>query len=202
MKFLYFLALIGLGVAGWSSYRQGQLASLHPLLDPATHAATAGDTVEEDAPKIADTGTGEPAPREAAVASSAAPAESDATSRLEERRQQREMEAEEKRIAREEEVARRAAREQTLLQQRSAIQVEIDALTRRHGELSVQLKEAETNRANQERAWTAQTIKIDQNQKEQLREASRKFIDGIKAERDEVSQQLKDKRRELYSLKS
>lgn len=205
MKFLYVLVVICLAAAGYFAYEEGKLASLHPLLDPASRESTEGEVADV-------TPDSEPEESEVLKPEKAAPPKSDEKKSA--AKEEAEKKAELARIKEEEKAAAAEAREQEKQaaaeakakalaeyeQKRAAIDSQMKALVAKRDELNASITQAHQNRSKQELAWRQERIKTPEVEKEKLRQASQNYIDQMEAEVDVLFDQIRAKGAELRAI--
>lgn len=165
MKYLYLLTAIALGVSGYFAYQDGKLASIHPLLDP--NRATGEDREE---PALADTGGEKPVSPDDEPEDKGPGASELRKQQLEaERKKKEEAEAMKKEEAARAKEEAAAAKEMALAEyneKKAAMEAEVDALENQYAQFTDQIRQAEKNRYEQERAWNAQKIKTPDAEKD------------------------------------
>lgn len=207
MKFLYFLTLVAIGISGYLAYDKGQLASIHPLLDPATHKAEVAeaDVASVTSEESSDSEISVPEPTSGDSDKTAKPEtkpeiKPDPKQVRAEQAEQRRLEAEEKKRAKEAKEAAYEADRAIYLQKKSVFEEKIIELNKQFSDVVAQIRTAEQNRYNQERAWSAQNIKNSREQ-DKLRAASGQFIESLVAKREAIADQITETKREMLALK-
>lgn len=198
MKILYVLVVVCLAAAGYFAYEEGKLASLHPLLDPAS-----GDAVDsEESVELSQSDPVEPESEspetKAPVKNDAKAEEESAQARLEEEQKAAEAAAREREKQAEAEARANALAERN--RKRDAISEEIKSLEAQRSALTQKVSQAKKNRAAQESKWYQESIKTPESEKEKLRKASDAFVDQIAAEMNAIDEQVRQKRAELRDL--
>lgn len=196
MKFLYFLLLVMLGVSGFSAYKEGYLASVHPLLDPT--AQTGGEEVTADSELVGnEEGAGFAQSQETTGSSSTVSAsKAGAADKL----LAKEEAAERARIERETRVAEREAKnaakdaeKRERLIRKEMLDAEIGELRSQYAAINDRKEEGTSKMLQQERDWASQRIKPSDVDKQQLRQASKAYLDQLEAQMNEIDRVIREK---------
>lgn len=206
MKFLFFLAIIGIGVSGYLAYEKGQLASIHPLLDPMTH--NGGPSDDETATATADESSDRKSTQPDANPDIAeAPAKTKAKSKSKpdpklaraQQAEERRLKDEEKKLARAAEKAASEAAEEVYQAKRAVIQGHLAALDQQYSDIEKQIREAEFNRNQQETAWASKRIG-NSREREKQRASTTQFLEKLDAQKEVIFTQRRVKSKELADL--
>ncbi|MCB1091914.1 MAG: hypothetical protein KDL87_10305 [Verrucomicrobiae bacterium] len=205
MKFVYFLLIVALGAAGYFSYKDGYLASIHPLLDPSTHLAnqdrdeSSNDGKADESPQTTDKTPSESAKETGNQ--SVAEAKPDPAKLREERLEAERKKKEEAQRLKEEAAAERAAATEVYNAKRKVLEDEIAELGTQYDAIQAKVRQGERNMYEQEKAWRGQRIGTPETEKNKLRDASRQYLGQLNASAEDLRQQMLVKRKELSDLK-
>lgn len=205
MKSVYLLIVIGLGAGGYYAYREGDLASFHPLLDP-----DSGEVVDSSEDDSTDGREGADSSDDRREADRLAKEARDEARKLaeaqkaQERADEKAAEAERKSMAEEEKrlAADAKARAKEVEKRREAerrhfIQAEVKALEAEYDSIKKKISQNHENLSDQEMAWVRSRIKTRDADKAKVRAASKRYEEELRAKAKAVYDKLKEKRREI-----